>query len=66
MSQQKKPIWITEDEAASMMGLAPKYFRRSVQVGRYSIGYTRVSRARIEYNKVDIENHKNNNAVPAL
>jgi hypothetical protein len=62
----KKPIWISENEAAEMMGLAPKYFRRSVQNGKFSIGYSRISRNKIEYNKVDIENHKNQNAVLAV
>jgi hypothetical protein len=62
----KKPNWISETEAANIMGLAPKYFRRAVQSGKYQIGYTRVSRAKIEYNKVDIENHKNQNAVMAI
>jgi hypothetical protein len=66
MATNKKPTWISEKQAADMMGLAPKYFRRAVQEGRYSIGFTRVSRPKIEYNLHDIEEHKNKNAVIAL
>jgi hypothetical protein len=62
----KKPTWISEEAASGLMGLAPKYFRRAVQNGKYSIGYTRVSRAKIEYNLNDIEEHKNQRAVLAI
>jgi hypothetical protein len=57
--KQEKPIWIGEQEAATLAGLDPKTFRRYV-TGKNpqlrGIDYTKLTRkAEVKYNKLDIE-----------
>lgn len=55
MAVVKNIQWISEEEAAELMGLTAKYFRRRVQAGYYSISYRHPSRNKFQYNRVDIE-----------
>ena len=54
----KKPDWISEVEAAALMGYQPKVFRRYARSGKLSINYTRVNHRTYEYNKNDIDEWK--------
>jgi DNA-dependent RNA polymerase auxiliary subunit epsilon len=61
----KQISWISEKEAAQMMGLKTvKYFRRLVKKGTFNISYrTRPSGKGFEYDAKAIEQTKNQNAV---
>lgn len=65
--QKQKVEWISEVEAAAIMGLKPLYFRECVITKRkYSFGYVKPSRNQVLYNKVDIDNYLLENAVMPL
>lgn len=52
-----KPEWISETEAAAMLGLTPATFRRYVKDANRCMGinYTSVNGRHFQYNKPDIE-----------
>lgn len=63
----KKPNWISEEEAAQLLGYKPKTLRKYINLGRITnISYVRLNRRKVSYNKVDIDNHLMENAVIAL
>lgn len=62
MATQRNIVWISEEEAAKMMGYKPKVFRRYVQEGKLNISSTRLNYRTIEYNRVDIDTLKMRNA----
>jgi predicted site-specific integrase-resolvase len=49
------PQWISENEAAALMGYAVRTLRQYAREGRLPINYTRVNYKTFEYNKVDID-----------
>jgi hypothetical protein len=56
---KQEPIWVSEEEAAKLVGLAPKYFRRKVSAGAMpKIVQTRPSRNKFEYDLNSINQHK--------
>jgi predicted site-specific integrase-resolvase len=67
MASNKKPTWISEEEAAQLLGYKPKTLRKYINLGRITyISYVRLNRRKVSYNKVDIDNHLMQNAVIAL
>ncbi|MEO6729876.1 MAG: hypothetical protein ABIN01_01575 [Ferruginibacter sp.] len=59
MSTKQKKTWITEAEAASLMELPAKFFRKLVLAGSLKgvINYLNSRRYSYRYNMVDIENY---------
>lgn len=53
--RNSKPIWISESEAAQLMGYHPRYLREIVKNGKLEIAYTAPTGRKYHYNKVDIE-----------
>ncbi len=49
--------WISEEEAAAMVGLPPLTFRRYVQQKKLRVGYFKITyKSKPQYNKADIVN----------
>lgn len=59
MSDNKKKTWITEEEAAAILELPAKFFRKLVLAGSLKgvINYLNSKRYSYRYNKVDIDNY---------
>jgi len=59
MSKNEKKIWITEDEAAAIIELPAKFFRKLVLAGSLKgvINYLSSRRYSYRYNKADIDNY---------
>ena len=52
---KQRPIWISETEAAEMMGYKPETFRKYVKSGKLDIAFFTLNGRKIKYNKVDID-----------
>ncbi len=59
MATKDKRTWITEDEAAAIIGLPAKFFRKLVTNGSLKgvIKYISSRRYSYRYNKTDFENY---------
>lgn len=59
MSTKQTKTWITEEEAASIMELPAKFFRKLVLAGSLKgvVNYLNSRRYSYRYSKVDIENY---------
>jgi hypothetical protein len=59
MAKKDKRTWITEDEAAAIIGLPAKFFRKLVTNGSLKgvIQYISSRRYSYRYNKTDFENY---------
>ena len=62
----KKQIeWISENEAAKLMGYVPKVFRWYVRKGKLPIDYTKLNYKTYEYEKGSIDRYKLANSTLA-
>lgn len=59
MSTNEKKNWVTEQEAAAIIELPAKFFRKLVLAGPLKgvIAYLNYERSRYRYSKADIENY---------
>ena len=59
MSKNEKKNWVTEQEAAAIIELPAKFFRKLVLAGPLKgvITYLNSERSRYRYSKADIENY---------
>ena len=59
MSKNAKRTWITEEEAAAIINLPGKFFRKLVLKGSLKgvINYLSSRKYKYRYNKADIENY---------
>ena len=59
MSKNEKKTWVTEDEAAAIIELPAKFFRKLVLAGALKgvVNYLNSRRYSYRYNKADIENY---------
>jgi len=53
-----QPEWISESEAAKLMGYVPKVFRWYVRKGKLDIDYTKINYKTYEYDRNSIERYK--------
>lgn len=59
MGRKNKKVWVTEDEAANIIGLPAKFFRKLVTSGSLKgvIKYISSRRYSYRYNRTDFENY---------
>ncbi|HEY0579420.1 MAG TPA: hypothetical protein VGC75_01820 [Candidatus Nitrosocosmicus sp.] len=58
-----KVKWITEKEAALLLGYKPQTLRKRCKSGNLPIGYTCSNNRHYEYNVYDIQHHKLKNST---
>ena len=59
---EKKINWISEADAAKLMGYQPRTLRKYCASGKLPINFTRVNYKTIEYNEYDIHKWKMDNS----
>ena len=59
MAKHNKNTWLTEREAATIIGLPAKFLRKLVIAGSLKgvVNYINSKRSKYKYNKVELENY---------
>lgn len=51
----RKPDWMKEAEAASMLGYQPETLRKKVKAGKLNVAFTNLNNRNWQYDRKDLE-----------